>query len=221
MFCPSSPLEEFKKTPALWGGLVRGYGTYVGISGGYPDVGYPDPADDNKRVANVHEYNGFMASNGTLFPNGRLDSSAVLDGMSNTFLVGEQSGLVYDMDRGGEEADIRSAGGYGSFMGANRAGSPCSTCGSWMSGYPRAYNVTTIRHRLNSRTTSFAAGTGIPGNVGDGPNIPVQSAHPGGGQMLSGDGSVRFFRESGSFAVFKSQAIRDDGVNAGVILQSE
>jgi hypothetical protein len=92
VFCPSSPLEEFKKTPALWGGLVRGYGTYVGISGGYPDVGYPDPADDNKRVANVHEYNGFMASNGTLFPNGRLDSSAVLDGMSNTFLVGEQWG---------------------------------------------------------------------------------------------------------------------------------
>ncbi len=53
----------------------------------------------------------------------------------------------------------------------------------------------------------------------DGPNLAVQSAHPGGGQMAYGDGSVRFVRESVSFDSFKSQAIRDDGVEAGVILQ--
>lgn len=209
MFCPASPLEKFKATPSRWGGSTRGYGTYVGISGGYPD-----PVDGGRRVANVRDYQGFMASNGTLFANGRLTADQVLDGMSNTFLVGEQSGIVFDMDQGGERADIRSAGPYGSFMGANRSGSPCSTCSQWQTGYPRAYNVTTIRHMLNTRTATFAAGMY---RTGDGPNIPVQSAHPGGGQMLYGDGSVRFVRDSVSFEVFKSFAIRDDGVEAGVI----
>ncbi len=206
MFCPSSPLEKFKPTPSMWGGSIRGYGTYVGISGGYPD-----PVDA-RRVANVRDYAGFMASNGTLFANGRLSASDVLDGMSNTYLVGEQSGIMFDMDKGGEEADLRSAGPYGSFMGANRPGPPCSTCSGWLSGYPRAYNVTTIRHKLNTRTATFAAGM-----YKDGPNLAVQSAHPGGGQMLYGDGSVRFIRDSVAFEIFKSHAIRDDGVEAGVI----
>jgi prepilin-type processing-associated H-X9-DG protein len=208
MFCPSSPLEKFKTTSFSGRTSIRGYGTYVGISGGYPD-----PVDA-RRVANVRDYQGFMASNGTLFANGRLPADQVLDGMSNTFLVGEQSGVMFDMDKGGAKADLRSAGPYGSFMGANRGGPPCSTCSGWLSSYPRAYNVTTIRHTLNTRTATFAAGM-----YKDGPNLAVQSAHPGGGQMLFGDGSVRFVRESVSFESFKSQAIRDDGVEAGVILQ--
>lgn len=209
MFCPSSPLQQFKATPSMWGGSTRGYGTYVGISGGYPD-----PVDGGRRVANVSSYQGFMASNGTLFANGRLTADQVLDGMSNTFLVGEQSGMMFDMDKDGEEIDLRSAGPYGSFIGANNRGFPCSTCSQWLGGYPRAYNVTTIRHKLNTRTATFAAGM-----YKDGPNIAVQSAHPGGGQMLYGDGSVRFVRDSVSFEIFKSHAIRDDGVEAGVILQ--
>jgi hypothetical protein len=37
--------------------------------------------------------------------------------------------------------------------------------------------------------------------------------------MLFGDGSVRCVRESVSFESFKGHAIRDDGVETGVILQ--
>jgi prepilin-type processing-associated H-X9-DG protein len=76
--------------------------------------------------------------------------------------------------------------------------------------------VTTIRYKLNTRTASYAAGMY---GTGDAPNIPVQSAHPGGGQMLYGDGSVRFIRDSVAFDIFRSSGIRDDGVEAGVILQ--
>jgi len=207
MFCPSSPLEKFKTSTFSGRSSIRGYGTYVGISGGYPD-----PVDP-RRVANVRDYQGFMASNGTLFANGRLTADQVLDGMSNTYLVGEQSGIMFNMDKGGEEDDLRSGGtSYGSFIGANQSGSPCRGCSGWESGYPRAYNVTTIRHKLNTRTATFAAGM-----YKDGPNLGVQSAHPGGGQMLYGDGSVRFVRDAVPFETFKSQAIRDDGVEAGVI----
>lgn len=51
----------------------------------------------------------------------------------------------------------------------------------------------------------------------DGPNIAVQSAHPGGGQMLYADGSVRFISDSIPYDEFKTHAIRDDGVKARVI----
>lgn len=209
MFCPSSPLEKFKTSTFSGRSSIRGYGTYVGISGAYR---HPDEGDS--RVAYAARYQGYIASNGTLIPNGRLTADQVLDGMSNTYLVGEQSGIMFNMDKGGEEDDLRSGGtSYGSFIGANRSGSPCRGCSGWESGYPRAYNVTTIRHKLNTRTATFAAGM-----YKDGPNLGVQSAHPGGGQMLYGDGSVRFVRDAVPFETFKSQAIRDDGVEAGVIV---
>jgi len=208
MFCPSSPLEKFKTSSFSGRSSIRGYGTYVGISGAYPD-----PVDGGSRVAYAAGYQGYIASNGTLIPNGRLSPDQVLDGMSNTFLAGEQSGMMFNIDKGGEECDLRSAGTtYGSFIGANRTGSPCSTCSGWINGMPRAYNVTTIRHRLNTRTATFAAGM-----YKDGPNLGVQSAHPGGGQMLYADGSVRFISDGIPFDEFKTHAIRDDGVKAGVI----
>jgi prepilin-type N-terminal cleavage/methylation domain-containing protein len=95
MFCPSSPLEKLKPISAGGRSTVRGYGTYVGISGAYPD-----PVKDGQRVAWVAGYQAFMASNGTLIPNGRLAATEVLDGMSNTFLAGEQSGTMFNMDKG-------------------------------------------------------------------------------------------------------------------------
>ena len=198
MTCPSSPLPRIKEVPD-WGPTRRGYGSYAGIAGATPDPARP------QRVAWVGDFQGFMAANGILFPNGNLPPATVRDGLSSTILVGEQSGFL--VDAAGRQVDGRACGKYGSYMGANRGQVPCSTCTEWTasSNWPRAYNVTTVRYDLGTRTEA----AGMYYDLG--PNTPIQSAHLAGATLLFADGSVQFLSDTLAFDVFRQLAIRDDG----------
>ena len=73
-------------------------------------------------------------------------------------------------------------------------------------GWERAFNVTCVVHPINERS---GTALGVPGNCG--PNRPIQSAHPGGAQVLLGDGSVRFLTENLPIQTLYDLANRDDG----------
>jgi prepilin-type processing-associated H-X9-DG protein len=73
-------------------------------------------------------------------------------------------------------------------------------------GYGRHFNLTAVRHRLNEKSITAA---GVALNCGA--NSPVQSAHPGGANVLLCDGSVRFLPELIAPSTLFNLANRDDG----------
>ena len=56
----------------------------------------------------------------------------------------------------------------------------------------------------------MAGQPGVAGNLGN--NIPINSAHTGGANMLIGDASVKFMRDSMTLLTLQNLAQRDDGV---------
>jgi prepilin-type N-terminal cleavage/methylation domain-containing protein/prepilin-type processing-associated H-X9-DG protein len=144
------------------------------------------------------------------FQDGRIRSGQVLDGLSNTMLVGEQSD--WGRDRG-RDIGIRSSDRRGFVMGTSHVMKPRGR-GSMGNTPPlctvpncrRCYNTTTIaRYGVNHKTFQYNF-------MGDqGCNRPIQSAHPGGAQVLMGDGHVRFLQQAMALPILKNLANRDDG----------
>jgi prepilin-type N-terminal cleavage/methylation domain-containing protein/prepilin-type processing-associated H-X9-DG protein len=149
------------------------------------------------------------ASRSDVFQDGRIRSGQVLDGLSNTMMIGEQSD--WGRDRG-SDIDIRSSDRRGFVMGTShvmKPRGPGSMGNSPLCNVPncrRCYNTTTIgRYGINHKTFQYNF-------MGDqGCNRPIQSAHPSGAHVLMGDGHVRFLRQSLVLAILKNLANRDDG----------
>jgi len=212
MFCPSSPLPmrividnvdnlnpDCKDHPMP---------TYVGISGATDgDVGSPIFPDV------ISGLRGISARNGMLYDQSGVRDGYVTDGFSNTMIVAEQS----DWGReDGEKRDIRSTACGGPFI--------CHCNGSWGGmGYgagsvPAAnltgtnfynYNITTVRYPINDKEWVGVRSIGKSwfGEL----NKTIQSAHPGGAQVLFADGSVQFLSETLDINVLYNLANRDDG----------
>jgi prepilin-type processing-associated H-X9-DG protein len=147
-----------------------------------------------------------------VFQDGRVRPGQVLDGLSNTLMVGEQSD--WGRDRG-RDIDIRSSDQRGFVMGTSYVrkpkgpgsmGSP-NPVGCGIPNCRRCYNTTTIgRYGVNHKTFQYNF-------MGDqGCNRPIQSAHPGGAQVLMGDGHVRFLQQALPLPILKNLANRDDGI---------
>lgn len=229
--CPSNPVPVRKTTG--WGPGLRQ--SYVGISGADVDPGYrgsfeqgcpPGTWTENLRAIQTYGY-GLMSINGILIPNGRLTPAHVLDGMSKTMVLGEQSdwGIATS---GGTEAGFSWAAG---------SQVPCRAGGqSWVWGGPsRTFgqrpvnaltntqipNITTITAGLGTRICPDSVGTVVGGRTPFGglpmpetgyPNTPIRSAHRGGAWIAFADGSVRFLTEEIETALFKNLAVRDTGI---------
>ena len=116
----------------------------------------------------------------------------VSDGASNTIIVGEQSDWCTNAR--GEVVECRSDC-FHSFV-----------TGPTPDGTERAFNLTTVIHGINRKSTALV---GVGANCG--PNSPIQSAHPGGAQVLYVDGSVHFLQESLELEALYALANRDDG----------
>jgi prepilin-type N-terminal cleavage/methylation domain-containing protein len=186
LMCPSSSLpkssgswDAAKKTPQT---------TYVGISGSV-----------NHATAAAWSHNGYSAndivSRGGVLPHDRAKRiDNIRDGATSTIMVGEQSDWCVDASQ--KRNDCRSTGGsfhYGFFRDGN----------------PRLYNVTTVRHPLNMKSSAAA---GVSGSgAWQLNNNPLQAAHAGGVLAAFADGSVHFLSEATEFDVVCNLADIDDG----------
>jgi hypothetical protein len=142
-------------------------------------------------------------------PNKRhlLRTERILDGTTNTLMLGEQSD--YGVDPGvGPGApnlmhDIRMPKRAGVWTGASTGitfGQP--TCASTESA-----SIITVRHNIGTkRRVAFNDGIARYGW-----NTPIQSAHPGGALTARCDGGTAFLKNNMSYDVLKWLCIRDDG----------
>jgi prepilin-type N-terminal cleavage/methylation domain-containing protein/prepilin-type processing-associated H-X9-DG protein len=166
---------------------------------------------------------GITAWGGVMVPDwSGVKFSSVKDGLSNTMVVAEQSDQLYFQDsptslpRISGEFQMTSTQG-GLFRGHQGPGRDnqgnLSAAQPWMDARGQTY--TTIRYKINQKTgwVPHAAGVGVsnPRWDGEDANVPLVSPHPGGVNVLVGDGSVRFLTDSTDLLMLARFATRDDG----------
>jgi prepilin-type N-terminal cleavage/methylation domain-containing protein len=186
--CPSSPLDNFVP-------LGQDDGTnrliqlpnYAGISGSI-----------NHRTTRLttNYAAGRVSAGGVLVKDKAVCFGDISDGTSNTMVVGEQSDWCVN-GATGEKLYCGSDCGHG-------------FCMSSANGDDRSFNLTCVIHPINTKDWNA---TGVPDNCG--PNRPIQSAHPGGAQVLLGDGSARFVSQTIQIQTLYNLADRDDGKALG------
>ncbi|MEW4530248.1 DUF1559 domain-containing protein [Maioricimonas sp. JC845] len=168
---------------------------YVGIAGGTPD-----PSGRSGVCSAVTGYGGIVCENGLLYPNASRRMRDVVDGTSNTMIVGEQSGPV-------GELDIR-ANYHGGWAGFTTSGRP-----SQMTSSPWGSGTTTVRYPINADETICDGSSGC--NSTYDLNTTLSSYHTGGTHSLLCDGSVRFISENMAMETLIQLSIRNDGTVMG------
>ncbi|WP_437192744.1 DUF1559 family PulG-like putative transporter [Planctomicrobium sp. SH527] len=199
--CPSSALPTFPTDYTnrdgeniLFYNPGQGMGIhYIAISGAAPNFSW------TQTTGYVDCGGGWSCSTGAMPVNMSFGFSRLTDGLSNTILIAEQSGLV--------DGEDLTSNYYGGWHGARRLydiNSPsCQSGGtrdSWQAG------VTCVRWLPNS-SMIHKASSGRPYNN----NTILNSFHTGGIHVVLGDGSVRFVSDNVDFQTFKKLAMKDDG----------
>ncbi|WP_439630344.1 DUF1559 domain-containing protein [Gemmata sp.] len=208
--CPSSPLKTGPSPSNSSACLAN----YVGIAGAANGT---IPGYTEARVNSLPS-GGIVGGGGMLIPNGQVRFTGVADGLSNTILISEQSNFLKDTS--GAKQDWRATQPWGFSLGVKSQGVPpnfTNTPGS----DNRSPAMCTIRYTINQTPAAGWAndiagtGVGISGN-NTGANIPLNSTHTGGVNVVFGDGSVRFLNDSTTLAVLAAIATRDDGTVANL-----
>jgi prepilin-type processing-associated H-X9-DG protein len=202
--CPSSSLPDTQPASWVtwWINNHQQVPAYQGIMGATNSSGVtPYPTT----------YGSYWSDNGMLVPNQAIRIADCTDGTSNTFIVGEQSGLV-------GTSDLRN--GYFTPWGGvviegpapayvDESTQPLSLL---LTTFPSGsvftiwgLGLTCNRYAINSSSASAGADTSYNGNT------ILNSFHPGGINMLLTDGSVRFVSNNTNFTNFQNMCIRNDG----------
>ena len=222
MWCPSSPLpSRSRDTSSVNLNSWIQEPTYSCVLGSdaHPSS---DNSDTNKRISGggvLVLSNGAVEgkSDNLTVPLGVVAISKVLDGTTNTIMVGEQSDWARGTPPAGpvenpdQYRDIRSSDSRGAFMGTSYVtkpqgnGSMTGCMGAGNDNCKRCYNTTTVVWPINRKT--YHGNTMGDQRCG----TPIQSAHPGGAHLLMADGHVIFAREAMQLPVLKNLADRDDG----------
>ncbi len=200
--CPSSPLPKTADSQQATAAV-----NYVAISGAHNGLiaGYTE----TRNVAGSASIYGSIGGGGVLFPNSKLNFSAITDGTTNVMAVSEHGDYLFKAD--GTRADWRASQVWGWAIGCKDYREPPNYNAA---SDRRPFNTTTIRYAVNQKK-GWANGNGDNAGAGvgrdGGANIPLNSAHPGGVNILLCDGSVRFVANTVPLDVLARLATRDDG----------
>jgi hypothetical protein len=142
------------------------------------------------------------------------------DGTSNTLIVGEISGFIYDT--AGGQHDRRPGHWFGWHIGGLGEFSP-GNAGLWGEIGPH-YSTVTVRYAPNSRVTitggvwsllGCGSDSGTLSTDANAANVPLSSFHTGGVQVAMADGTVRFISDNISMNTLTLLAVRDDSQPVG------
>jgi prepilin-type N-terminal cleavage/methylation domain-containing protein/prepilin-type processing-associated H-X9-DG protein len=194
--CPSSALQDTQ--PAAWTTWWANYNhqvpAYIGIMGAYPD-----PAGNGAAIYNSN-YGGWWSNNGMLIPNAYSRIADASDGLSNTLVVGEQSGKVQNSSYAGGDARNGYYSPWGGVTLPNAIGAQSAGADCWGLG------LTCVAYQINSSACGAGANTSYVGNS------ILDSFHTGGINALFGDGSVRFVTTSFDFTSLQRLCTKADGL---------
>jgi prepilin-type N-terminal cleavage/methylation domain-containing protein len=193
--CPSSAHANtfnvyLTATPNSYGFSVNDIGIleYVGIGGSNRRSPYePTPT-----------YSGY-STGGILYRCSPTTAEDVKDGLSNTIVVGEYSGLapgqVYSGNFSIQHNDMPWV------LGAEHLNTPNTYC------------VLTVAHPPNTAWywNCPDCAPSLMTSISDAPQLALKSAHPGGIHALLADGSTHFIGDGIDLEIFKDLADRDDG----------
>lgn len=188
-FCPSSPLGKWRMTTLTPPGPAGALGpTYTAICGAVDHIS----TVDRDSTTNQHDAIGKVSFGGAMSLHKGWRISDVLDGTSQTAIIGEQSDFCRTTTK--QKVDCRSDYGHGWTMGSHKHEF-------------RTFNATTVRYGLNNKNWNL---TGVSEDYYSA-NRPIQSIHAGGAMILFADGSVHFLREQMRLQTWFDLCNRDDG----------
>ena len=195
----------------------EGHTNYVAIAGAADMVTF-----NETRIFTYNNptYPGKTSGGGMLGVNSFCRFRDATDGLSNTMLVGEQSGRIIRSDNvnfswmlpGQGAATAGQANVTGWMIGCRQKGQ-VPTPDTAGEGDNRYFNTTTIRYRIAQSPFADQVFGGMSSAAGA--NNPLCSFHTGGTHVLLGDGAVRFISENMELETLKKLATRDDGVPLG------
>jgi prepilin-type N-terminal cleavage/methylation domain-containing protein/prepilin-type processing-associated H-X9-DG protein len=155
--------------------------------------------NDSGMPATVNYDNTVTGCNGPIYRNSRITYAAVTDGLSNTVVAGERTPFLSDATWVGIIPGYRHFA-YNAFasLGTGGSGVNYDYASSILAAHsgPSLYEDPVVIHPPNSPL---------------GHTDEMYSLHPGGANILLGDGSVRFIKQSVNLLTWAAMSSRSNG----------
>jgi prepilin-type N-terminal cleavage/methylation domain-containing protein/prepilin-type processing-associated H-X9-DG protein len=155
--------------------------------------------NDTSMPTTVNLDDPVLGCNGPIYRNSRVRFAAITDGLSNTVFAGEKTPFLADATWVGIIPGYRHfANGIFASLGTGGAGVDYDYPGAILEAHsgPSLYEDPVVIHPPNSPL---------------GHTDEMYSLHPGGANVLMGDGSVRFIRQSINLLTWQALSSRSSG----------
>jgi prepilin-type N-terminal cleavage/methylation domain-containing protein/prepilin-type processing-associated H-X9-DG protein len=228
--CPSDPRSPLVGNGSnVGGGIQVTRASYVSIAGAINNIDNSGQFRETRLTSPTGSWSadfGQTAWGGLVVPGfSRVTFTGATDGLSNTGMFSEISDKFIWIDPSNpnyrQVADDGELSVHvnGIFRGHGGGGRDANTNNvnpmyDWSDA--RGQHFTTIRYPINRKTVPInTPNTGLYSSSrtwkSEGANMPLASPHSGGVNVVAGDGSVRFLRDSTDLLLLARYATRDDG----------